>query len=122
MDSTEIDNELIIEAGKCKPIKVVLTVNQEDSVAEPESAWGKLTDRVKAVTPEKPVFVRWNKRTGTYELVDNLFIPDGATIIGSCDPKTIILMNWAEETRATERIKALEDWLMEQDLFKSSDE
>lgn len=94
MDSTEIDNELIIEVGKCKPIKVVLTVNQEDSVAEPESA----------------------------ELVDNLFIPDGATIIGSCDPKTIILMNWAEEARATERIKALEDWLMEQDLFKSSDE
>lgn len=69
MASIEIDNELIIESGKHKPIKMVL-VGDECSATEPESAWEKLTDRVKAVTPEKPVFVRWNKRTGTYELID----------------------------------------------------
>lgn len=72
---------------------------------------------------EKPILVRWNKRTGAYELMDNSFIPDDAPIIGSCDPKTIILMNWAEDARATDRMKVFEDWLMEQDWFKkNSDE
>lgn len=69
MDSIEIDNEIIIETGKCKPIKMVI-VGDGGSAAELESAYAKLTDRAKAVTPEKPVFVRWNKRTGTYELID----------------------------------------------------
>lgn len=69
MDSIKTDNELIIETGKCKPIKMVM-VDDGGSVAELESAYEKLIDRVKAVTPEKPVFVRWNKRIGTYELID----------------------------------------------------
>lgn len=69
MASIEIDNELIIESGKHKPIKMVL-VGDEYSTEQPESAWKKLTGRVKAATSEKPVFVRWNKRTGTYELIN----------------------------------------------------
>lgn len=54
--------------------------------------------------------------------MDLMKIDDDAPIIGSRDPKTIILMNWAEEARATERVKVLEDWLMEQDWFTNSDE
>lgn len=69
MDSTKIDNELIIETGKCEPIKMVL-VGDGSFAAELESACAKLADRVKAATSEKSVFVRWNKRTGVYELID----------------------------------------------------
>ena len=69
MDSTEIDNESIIETGKHKPIKMVL-VGDGGSAKQLEFAWEKLTDRVKAVTSEKPISVRWNRRTGAYELID----------------------------------------------------
>lgn len=69
MASTEIDNELIIETGKHKPIKMVL-VGDRGSAKQLESACAKLADRVKAATSEKSVFVRWNKRTGVYELID----------------------------------------------------
>ena len=117
MDSIKIDNGLKTETGRYKPIE-----GDECSATELESAFEKLTDRVKAATSENPILVQWNKRTGTYEVMDNSFVPDDAPIIGSRDPKTIILMQWAEEARATERMKGFEDWLMEQDLFKNSGE
>lgn len=69
MDSTKIDNELIIETGKCKPIKMVL-VGDGSFAEQLESACKQLADRVKATTSEKPIFVRWNKRIGAYEVVD----------------------------------------------------
>lgn len=69
MDSIKIDNGLKTETDRYKPIKVIFE-GDECSATEPESVWEKLTDRVKTATSEKPVFVRWNKRTGTYELID----------------------------------------------------
>lgn len=69
MDSTEIDNELIIEIGRHKPIKMVL-VGDRGSTEQLESACKKFADRVKAATSEEPIWIRWNKRTGIYEVVD----------------------------------------------------
>lgn len=69
MDSIKIDNEIIIEHGRYKPSKAIFEGDVR-SITELESACVKLTDRVKAVTPEKPVFVRWNKRTGAYEVLE----------------------------------------------------
>lgn len=140
MASTEIDNELIIETGKHKPIKMVL-VDDECSATELESACEKLTDRVKAATSEKPILVRWNKRTGTYEVMDNSFISDDALILDWCDSKTVIFLSHPEEENCfTEEAfnrfiesmcecglsnpispSALK-WLMEQDWFTNSGE
>ena len=93
MDSIKIENGLKTETGRYKPIKVIFE-GDECSAEQLESARKKLTDRVKAATSEKPIFFRWNKRTGTYEVMDN----------------------------SLERAKIFEDWLMEQDWYKISGE
>ena len=119
MDSIKIENGLKTETGRYQPIKVIFE-GDECSVTELESACEKLTDRVKAATPEKPILVRWNKTTGTYEVMDNSFISDDAPIIGQYNSKTVIFLDHQEEEENcfTSALK----WLTEQDWFKNSDE
>lgn len=69
MDSIKIDNEIIIEPGRYKPSKAIFEGDVR-SITELESAYEKLTDRVKAAISEKPIFIRWNKRTGAYEVLE----------------------------------------------------
>lgn len=141
MDSIKTDNELMIETGKCKPIKMVL-VGDGGSAKQLEFAWEKLTDRVKSATSEKPILVRWNKRTGTYEVMDNSFISDDALILDWCDSKTVIFLSHPEEEEncfAEEAFNGFIEsmcecglpnpispsalkWLTEQDWFKNSGE
>ena len=141
MDSIEIDNGLKTETDRYKPIKIIFE-GDECSATEPESACEKLADGVKSATSEKPILVRWNKRTGTYEVMDNSFISDDALILDWCDSKTVIFLNHPEEEENCFTEEAFNGfmesmcecglpnpispsalrWLMEQDWFKNSDE
>lgn len=141
MELIKIDNGLKTETGRYKPIKVIFE-GDECSATQLESACEKLTDRVKAATSEKPIFVRWNKKTGTYEVIDNSFISDDILMLDWCDSKTVIFLSCPEEEENcfTEEVcngfiesmcecglpnpispSALR-WIMEQDWYKNSGE
>ena len=96
MDSIKIENGLKTETGRYKPIKVIFE-GDECSAEQLESACAKLTDRVKAATSEKPILVRWNKRTGTYEVMDNSFISGDTLMLDWCNSKTVIFLSHPEE-------------------------